>query len=54
MSAATAMISTESKLLLRNPGVVIWTAVLPVAAAAVLGALPGTNQPADGRVHRMR
>ena len=47
MSAATAMISSEAKLLLRNPGVVLWTVVLPVVAAVVLGALPATNSAAD-------
>ncbi len=30
--AARAMLVSEGRLLLRNPGVVIWTAVLPVAA----------------------
>lgn len=47
MSASTAMISTELKLLLRNPGVVLWTAVLPVVAAVVLGAIPATNSASE-------
>lgn len=47
MSATTAMLRSESKLLLRNPGVVLWTAVLPVLAAIVLGALPATTTASD-------
>ncbi|GGL87691.1 ABC transporter permease [Nakamurella endophytica] len=45
MSAATAMIRSEARLLARNPGVVLWAAILPVAAAVVLGALPATRNP---------
>lgn len=45
MSAASVMIRTETKLLLRNPGVVLWTAILPVAASIVLGAIPATRNP---------
>jgi len=40
MSAAGAMLKSEARLLARNPGVVIWTAVLPVAGAIVLAAIP--------------
>lgn len=47
MSAASLMIRTESKLMLRNPGVVLWTAILPVVAAIVLGAIPATRNPTD-------
>ncbi|WP_029138720.1 ABC transporter permease [Nakamurella lactea] len=47
MSATSMMIKTESKLMLRNPGVVLWTAILPVVAAIVLGAIPGTRNPTD-------
>lgn len=47
MSAMSMMIRTESKLMMRNPGVVLWTAILPVAAAIVLGAIPGTRNPTD-------
>lgn len=47
MSAATAMVRSEFKLLLRDPGVVLWTVVLPVVAAVVLGALPATNSASD-------
>lgn len=44
-SATNMMIRTEAKLMMRNPGVVLWTAILPVAAAIVLGAIPGTRKP---------
>lgn len=47
MSAASALLRSEAKLLARNPGVMIWTAVLPVAAAIVLGAIPAVRQPSD-------
>lgn len=47
MSAFTAMVRSEAVLLGRNPGVVLWTAVLPVAAAIVLGVIPGTRSPSD-------
>src|ERR1700761_8356968 len=44
--AARAMLRSEGRLLLRNPGVVIWTAVLPVAASIVLGSIPAVRKPA--------
>ena len=44
MSAATAMIRSEGRLLMRNPGVVLWSVVLPVAAAVVVGAIPATRE----------
>ncbi len=47
MSAAGAMIKSEARLLGRNPGVVAWAIVLPVAAAIVLAAIPGTRTPQD-------
>lgn len=47
MSAATAMIRSEAKLLLRNPGVVLWTAILPVVASIVLASIPGTREPTE-------
>lgn len=47
MSAFSAMVRSEATLLARNPAVVIWTAVLPVAAAIVLGVVPGTSRPSD-------
>ncbi|HEY0869943.1 MAG TPA: ABC transporter permease [Acidothermaceae bacterium] len=43
--AARAMLVSEGRLLLRNPGVVIWTAVLPVAAAIILGSIPAVRKP---------
>jgi ABC-2 type transport system permease protein len=46
--AARAMLRSEALLLLRNPGVVVWTAVLPVAATIVLGSIPAVRKPVDG------
>jgi ABC-2 type transport system permease protein len=43
--AARAMLLSEARLLLRNPGVVVWTAVLPVAAAIILGSIPAVRKP---------
>jgi ABC-2 type transport system permease protein len=43
--AARALLRSEGLLLLRNPGVVVWTAVLPVAAAIVLGSIPAVRKP---------
>ena len=43
--AARAMLLSEGRLLARNPGVVIWTAVLPVAAAIILGSIPAVRKP---------
>jgi len=48
MSAAGALVKSEARLLARNPGVMVWTAVLPVAAAIVLAAIPGVRRPSDG------
>jgi ABC-2 type transport system permease protein len=45
MSASTAMLRSEARLLARNPGVMVWTAILPVAAAIVLGAIPAVRAP---------
>lgn len=45
MSAATALLKSEAKLLARNPGVMLWTAILPVAASIVLAAIPGVRAP---------
>jgi ABC-2 type transport system permease protein len=47
VSAATAMLGSEAKLLARNPGVMIWTAILPVGASIVLGAIPAVREPSD-------
>jgi ABC-2 type transport system permease protein len=44
-TAARAMLRSEGRLLLRNPGVVVWTAVLPVTAAIVLGSIPAVRKP---------
>ena len=44
-TAARAMLASEARLLARNPGVVIWTVILPVAAAIVLGSIPGVREP---------
>lgn len=43
--ALRAMLASEARLLVRNPGVVIWTAILPVAAAIVLAAIPAIRKP---------
>jgi ABC-2 type transport system permease protein len=47
MSSASTMLRTESRLLARNPGVMIWSAILPVTAAIVLGAIPAVREPSD-------
>ena len=47
MSATRAMLKSEATLLARNPGVVIWTAILPVAAVIVLASIPGVREPSD-------
>jgi ABC-2 type transport system permease protein len=47
MSAAGALLKGEARLLARNPGVMVWTAVLPVAAAIVLAAIPAVRRPSD-------
>ena len=47
MSAATAMLGSEAKLLARNPGVVIWTAILPVGGVDRAGLDPGRAEPSD-------
>jgi ABC-2 type transport system permease protein len=44
-TAARAMLRSEARLLARNPAVVIWTAILPVAASIILGAIPGVRAP---------
>lgn len=40
-----SLLRSEAVLLRRNPGVVLWVVVLPVAAAIVLGAIPATRDP---------
>lgn len=47
MSATTAMIGSEARLLVRNPGVVIWTVLLPVVASIVLASIPAAREPVD-------
>lgn len=46
--AARAMLISEGRLLARNPGVVLWTVVLPVAAAIILGSIPAVRRPSAG------
>lgn len=46
-TAARAMLVSEGRLLVRNPGVVIWAAILPVAADIILGSIPGVRAPSD-------
>src|ERR1700743_106848 len=43
--AVRKMLRSEGLLLFRNPGVVIWTAILPVAAAIILGSIPAVRKP---------
>ena len=45
--AVRAMLVSEGRLLARNPGVVLWTAVLPVAAAVILGSIRGVREPSE-------
>jgi ABC-2 type transport system permease protein len=47
-TAARAMLASEARLLARNPGVVIWTVILPVAASIVLASIPGVRAPEKG------
>lgn len=47
MSATSALLKSEARLLARNPGVVIWTAILPVTASIVLAAIPAIRRPDD-------
>lgn len=47
MKTASALLKSEARLLARNPGVVIWTVVLPVTASIVLAAIPAIRRPDD-------
>ena len=47
MSAPKALLRNEARLLIRNPGVLIWTVILPLAAAIVLGSIPAVREPSD-------
>ncbi len=42
-----AMLASEGRLLVRNPGVVIWAMALPVIAAIVVASIPGARTPED-------
>jgi ABC-2 type transport system permease protein len=43
--AMRAMLKSEARLLARNPGVVVWSTVLPVTAAVVLACIPAIRKP---------
>ena len=45
MTATSVMFKSEAKLLVRNPGVLVWTTILPVAASIVLASFPGVRRP---------
>jgi ABC-2 type transport system permease protein len=47
MSATTALLNSEARLLARNPGVMLWTVVLPVVAAVVLAAIRPLRTPSQ-------
>lgn len=47
MSAATAMIKAEGKLLVRSPAVMLWSIILPITATIVLAAIPGLREPSE-------
>lgn len=44
-NATRAMLRSEARLLARNPGVVIWSTVLPVGASIVLASIPAVRKP---------
>lgn len=45
MKGFAGLLRSEAVLLRRNPAVVLWVAVLPLAGAIVLGAIPATREP---------
>ena len=45
MNATIALFRNEFRLLLRNPAVVIWTVLIPIAAVVVMCLIPGARQP---------
>jgi ABC-2 type transport system permease protein len=45
MSATTALLRNEVRLLRRTPAVVFWTVLLPLAALIVMMAIPGAREP---------
>lgn len=48
MNATVALFRNEFRLLLRNPAVVIWTIIIPVAALVVMCLIPGARKPLPG------
>ncbi len=48
MTATVALFRNEFRLLLRNPAVVIWTVMIPVAAMVVMCLIPGARRPLSG------
>ncbi|WP_425307350.1 ABC transporter permease [Ammonicoccus fulvus] len=47
-STWSALLRTESRLLARQPAILIWTVILPVAAIIVMAAIPAARRPQDG------
>ncbi len=43
--ALRALVTNEARLLLREPGIVVWAVVIPVVATVVLAVLPATRHP---------
>ena len=39
------MLRSEARLLARNPALMIWTVILPVAAVIILGGIQGVREP---------
>ena len=47
-SALRALVASEARLLLREPGFIAWAVVIPVVATVVLAVLPATRRPEAG------
>lgn len=47
-SALRALVASEARLLLREPGIIAWAVVIPVVATVVLAVLPATRRPEAG------
>lgn len=47
LTGLKALLRSEARLLLRSPALLIWVAILPVAASIVLGAIPATHNPVE-------
>lgn len=47
MSPTLALFRNETRLLARNPGIVIWTVAIPVIAIIVMTIVPGARRPID-------